>query len=307
VAAIVLGAVSAWLWLRDSPEPPPVEPARTRAAHSNDGVSMAGDMQPDPAIEAALAKASGPGVPTDAATSQESRVGAGSPALERRLMQDAGHVEAERKLIRLTTRWRYPDIARVLDLTPESAERLLEILADYRVWHRNSATEKSGTGAAEFELTQQEREFALDSAVAASIGQAKMPRYEQYMASLPERYQARDLQVLLMNSPDPLTFEDAERVIEAMYDERRRIERDLTAIHGASEENDYQPPAFVVDGKKIAGLDAGSNERIFAAAARHLSPVQARAFRRLLDDGVEQDRLWEEMQRIRSEAKAAQP
>ena len=90
---------------------------------------------------------------------------------------------------------------------------------------------------------------------------------------------------------------DAERVIEAMADERQRLERQLTGL--------YDTPEAEEEARQR--LNAASDERIFAAAARHLSPSQARAFRQMLDDNMERNRLWEELRRMRSRPRAARP
>ena len=307
VLVIVLGATSARLWLRDRPAPSAADAARTGTAPAETGIA---DVDADPARAAGDL---GTGLPridasedsSDTETTRESRAGGSESALQRRLAQNAEYVEARRKFMRHMASGRYPDIERVLKLSPEAADRLLDVLANHRAPYGARVMEDPDFDPAASALARQEREYALNSAVTGVIGEAKMADFEQYMGSLYERYEIRGLQFELMNSPHPLEFEDAEPVIEAMYEERQRIERELKGMHGPSEENDRYPPAFVVDGKVVAQLSAGSNRRILDAATRHLSPPQAEYFRRSLDDVAELNRLGDEIRRMRSDAKAA--
>ena len=308
VLVVVLGATTAWLWLRTPSRQPQIEPTPADVQLPSNGVLEAEEAESGLEFAGSLPHAVLPDQAADAAQSPPSRGRGNAPALERRLMQDKEYADARRRLIGLTMAGRFPDIERVLEITPETAERLFAVLAEQRVQQQGVRGKESSTDPAQVELEKQEREYALKTAITGVIGEAKVPRYEEYRDSLFERYQVAGLQYELMNSEDPLDFDDAQPVIEAMYDERQGIERELTATHGASDtgEDDDYPASFVVDGKKIADLDAKSSDRIFAAAARHLSPTQAQVFRRMLDNGAEMERLWGEIQRMRSDAKAGQ-
>lgn len=301
LVVVVITSGLAWLWFEHRPEPARGETAQSQADPQAESVVAIPNATPREAgMAAAVAETAVLDGSNGVAATAESRGRRSDPVLERRLAQNEEFVDARQKFVRLTLSFTYPDLARALELKSESADRLLDVLADHRVRHRTEDESAARTGAQE--LAEQEREYALNHAVEAAIGQSKMERYTEYMASLPERYEIRELQSLLMNSPDPLEFDDAEAAIQAMYEERSHIERELIAIHGEPEESDTRRLSFVVDGKKIAALDARSDSRIFAAAARHLSPAQAQAFRHSLDASAEWLRLEEEMRRMRSEA-----
>jgi hypothetical protein len=265
VLVVVLGATTAWLWLRTPTGHPQVESDITEG-------SLLGNDEPD-------------------AEEGDSGSGFGNDFVPSALPDTV------------------PEAApspQVLEISPEAAELLFAVLADHRVQHEGQRRKETGTDPAQLELETQERNYARDTAISGVIGEAKMPRYKEYVGSLFERYEVIGLQVELMNSEDPLEFDDAQPVIEAMYDERQRIERELEAAHGAADADGEFTASFVVDGKKIADLDAKSNDRIFAAAARHLSPTQAKTFRRMLDNNVEIESLWNEILRMRTAAKAGQ-
>ena len=303
---VVLGATTAWLWLRTPTGHPQVESDMTEESLLGNDAPDAEGGDSKSGFGHDFAPSVLPDTVPEAAPSPQSSGRGDSRAIEQRLMQDKEYVQARRRLIGLTMEGRYPDIERVLEISPEAAELLFAVLADHRVQHEGQRRKETGTDPAQLELETQERNYARDTAISGVIGEAKMPRYKEYVGSLFERYEVIGLQVELMNSEDPLEFDDAQPVIEAMYDERQRIERELEAAHGASDADGEYPASFIVDGKKIAELDAKSNDRIFAAAARHLSPTQAKAFRRMLDNNVEMESLWNEIQRMRSTAKAGQ-
>lgn len=306
VLVVVLGATTAWLWLRTPTGHPQVESGMAQGSLPGVDEPDADDGEPGPGFGKDFVPSTLSDAIPEETPSPRSRGRGDSRAVEQRLMQDKEYVDARRRLIGLTMEGRFPDIERVLEISPGAAERLFAVLADHRDTLQGRRGKESDRDPAQLELEKQERKYARDVAISGVIGEAKMPRYEEYVGSLFERYEVIGLQVELMNSEDPLEFDDAQPVIEAMYEERRRIERELEAAHGASDADGEYPASFVVDGKKVADLDAKSNDRIFAAAARHLSPTQAKAFRRMLDDNLEMERLWNEIQRMRSAAKAGQ-
>lgn len=306
VLVVVLGATTAWLWLRIPTVHPQVESGTAdESLRANDDPDLE-EGEPGRGIGDNFVPGALPETVPAVAPSQQSRDRGDPRAVEQRLMQDKEYVDARRRLIGLTMEGRYPDIERVLEISPEAAERLFTVLADHRVQLQGKSGKGSDTDPAQLELEKQERKYARDTAISGVIGEARMPRYEEYVGSLFERYEVIGLQVELMNSEDPLEFDDAQPVIKAMYEERRRIERELEATHGVADADGEHPVSFVVDGRKIADLDAKSNDRIFAAAAQHLSPTQAKAFRRMIDNNAEMESLWNEIQRMRSAAKAGQ-
>jgi len=306
VLVVVLGATTAWLWFRTSPRDPQVESGMAKGSFPGKDALSTEVADPGPGFVDEIETAVLPAVVPEAVSLPQSRTRGDSRALEQRLMQDKEYVDARRKLIGLTMAGRFPDIERVLEISPEVAERLFAVLADQRVQQQGLKKTESSTDPAQLDLQAQERKYALNTAISSVIGAAKMPRYEEYVGSLFERYEIMGLQFELMNGEDSLEFDDAQLVIKAMYDERQRIERELEATHGAADADGEYPVSFVVDGKKIADLNAKSNDRIFAAAARHLSPTQAEAFRRMIDNNSEMESLWNEVQRMRSAAKSGQ-
>jgi hypothetical protein len=302
---IVFAATSAWLWHsreaeRQHLQTMPLEQGVTvdKATGASKADAATGRLaSPGPA--SAIGKST-----ADTPQPDESRHGF-APEVAARLADDDTYLAAMRRAKRLAAIAQYPDLARVLSISRETEDRLLTLLADQKAdaFQFGLLPPSPAKASSELELEEQEREQLLESNIRALIGGEKLDQFRTYRASLFERYMVRGLQVELMNSEIPLAFEEAEPVIQAMYEERKEIERELTATHGASDASDEYPVSFIVKGKEIASFDPTSNARIFAAAARELSPAQAQAFRRMLDNGTSMTDAISEMNRTGAKAR----
>jgi hypothetical protein len=188
---------------------------------------------------------------------------------------------AEKARVRST----HPDLARVLQLSPEEEDRLLQVIAEQDVRQRERYAVTRDFGAFDFEDMQRTREPEH----MAVLGAQKYALFKRYSDSLPERLRVRKF-VAQLGERDRLQDEAAERLIVALAAERKAREENekqstgehlmwMTPIQGVSlvvERGD--------DGLQKAAADLEDyDRRRVAAAAAVLSPSQLRQFTRYLE------------------------
>jgi hypothetical protein len=112
------------------------------------------------------------------------------------------------------------ELLETLDLSPEQAERYIELLVD-------------GQGAvdgqsASFDHVQQDsglindRQRETDAALMALLGEEKFRTHEEYQRSAEERVQVDDIRRLFDTTPAPLAADQAAQLLAALVEERER-------------------------------------------------------------------------------------
>src|SRR5688572_9902207 len=106
------------------------------------------------------------------------------------------------------------ELLETLDLSPEQAERYIELLVDGQ--------------SASFGLVQQDsgvindRERETDAALMALLGEEKFRTHEEYQRSAEERVQVDDIRRLFDTTPAPLAADQAAQLLAALVEERER-------------------------------------------------------------------------------------
>lgn len=191
------------------------------------------------------------------------------PAAESEWTSDPETAARGRQLWRAMFEIMYPDLRQALDLTPEEADRLLDLLAAHQVANRGllyndkSAEER----AAAIQQAQREQEPELQ----ALLG-IKYPQWQDYDETLPAWRLVRDLRASLDAAGMPLADAQAKPLVSALADVQRTYNQQVRSLVEAKSGKE------ALDRQK-----AERNNRFLQVAASHLPPGQFENFRAVLE------------------------
>ena len=276
ILVLALAATTAWLWRafeneRQRSKPPQLQVSQLPLERPHSGNSRPEDPATQCAVSASQAQQDQP---------EATLLLRGPQAFEDdpRLLQDPHYRQARLRFYEAIFAEQYPDLARVLNIPEETADRLIELRAEQQLRQFSTlpleAPPLDEASRRSFELEQQQRQYEADAEIAALIGSAKLRQWQEYDATLGERQQVRMLRLELMDSPVPLGSDKAELLVRALYEERLRIEQDAQAM---------LPDAQSRTVENLAEMEAESSRRMLKAADKVLSPDQLRTFRKMLE------------------------
>jgi hypothetical protein len=176
--------------------------------------------------------------------------------------------ESNRVLIRGTIGSRYPDIDKVLGLSSDQLNKVLDALSRQQVEEMAEFRAKGGYDPATGKLLigggrQKENEAELESLLGS-----KYPRWQEYKKELPVRRQVQDLAVVLDSGGMELNDHQKAQLVAALAEERKRISSDTFArMQG---DGDQRPP--------LAINSPENNRRLLQAASQILTAQQLEAF-----------------------------
>ena len=224
---------------------------------------------------------------------------------EPRLLQDAQYREAMRRFRILELTSGHVDLAKVLGISQEKADRLIKLLADRELRylskpHPNPRNEEEQRiRQAEIERSQQEG----DAEIASLIGEARLSEWKDYQQSLGSRHDVYQLGANLFAIGHPLREDQVEPLIAAIHEERKRVDqklRDYTASLTWSDGMEVKSHGYR-DHRRTELLEA-ADERIRASASDILSPAQFAVFEDMLRRSRELDAARQQMWRAQSDA-----
>ena len=224
---------------------------------------------------------------------------------ERQFLQEPTLREARRRYRQLELASGHIELAKVLGISQETADQLLALLVDreLRYLSKPHPNPRTPEELRIRKLENEQAQYEEDREIAALIGEARLPRWKEYQASLPARHQVRQLQVTLFGTGEPLREEQVEPLISALTRERQRADQELSNYAeslkwSGGAESKSQPGR----NKVLASLAAAADERTRAAAAAILSQVQLASYERMIRSQRELREAHFEEMRARDEA-----
>ncbi len=109
-----------------------------------------------------------------------------------------------------------------LDLSPEQAERFIDLLVDGQSARFDLAQQDSSDPVA-IEHVINDRQRETDAALMALLGEEKFRTYEEYQRSAGERVQVDEVRRLFETTPAPLAADQAAQLLTALVEERERV------------------------------------------------------------------------------------
>lgn len=218
-----------------------------------------------------------------------------------------------RNLMRAQSRWmlaeRYAGLRDALQLRPDEANKLLDLLADQEanmMANMLPMQDQQPDPKALQEWQQQaERQQRNDEAqIAALLGDAKMRQWKEYQSSEGARMQVNHLRQVLADSSEPLRQDQVQPLVKAIAAEQaRRMEN--TQGTAPAEPRQISRAEEIEQLERAVADEIRSNERLHDTATQHLSAQQLDEFDRVLQQGVDTQRIFIRMIRANEETEKA--
>jgi hypothetical protein len=195
--------------------------------------------------------------------------------VQTRLMKNPEFRKALRNQQRLMVENELRDLPRVLNLSPEQAARLFDLMADQGVkllqlqWEGPANwQEGKSSKAAVSDLRKQN-----DAELTEILGERNMSELKEYRASMGSRAEVGALRGELARAPEPMREDQVEPMIAVVYAEQRRVDQELRDRFG-SQSSGSQDPEYSAAQVELA---IAANKRIVESAQPLLSGAQLSA------------------------------
>lgn len=209
--------------------------------------------------------------------------------LARRLANPA-YRAAQLAFVRLQIEHNFPGLAESLNLQPEEADRLFDLLARQAMdesgdeMEVNLSGQESEVVIAARRQKLEERQHAAEAEQLALLGNAKMSEFNEYRKGLGARAQVRDLRTLLAESGSLLREDQATPLIASLAAEQERHQAERKALYDNANNPTRSSSAEVIQymGQRLALIQL-SLQRRRQAAAMYLDPEQLKHYDEMLD------------------------
>lgn len=197
---------------------------------------------------------------------------------QRELMQDPQYRDAMRRQQRARMVSTYPGLREALGLSPEQADRFLDLLADHQVSEmQHMDFMHAHKDANELQRTQaamQERYQRHQEELETQFGPGIQQRWREYQETLGQRHRVAALQSELAMAGVPLDRDQSQALLNALVDEHRRQTQELTA--GTLVANAMMPvgSASHADPSKWVEAQERAHERLLSSLQSTLSTQQ---------------------------------
>jgi len=220
-----------------------------------------------PRSEPALAPAATSAAPQLAAPAVSKEVEERA-AVMRATIASPENVERTKLFFKAQLPTQYPDIGKVLGLSPDEVDRLYELLAEQNANRQRTMGMPAGEGGASaLARTMQEQQGELQSLLGS-----KYAKWQEYNTELPTRRQVKDLAAVLGSAGAPLSDAQSNSLIPALAAVERRNTQERMAQSG--------PPSLAAT---MTRYSPEANQKILDAAAPHLTPQQLESYRQMLE------------------------
>jgi hypothetical protein len=164
----------------------------------------------------------------------------------------------------------YPDVGKVLGLSPEEVDRLYELLAEQNANRQRAMGMPAGDGGpSALARTMQEQQSELQSLLGS-----KYPKWQEYNTELPTRRQVKDLAAVLGSAGAPLGDAQSNSLIPVLAAVEKRNTQERMAM--------VQPGQASL-GSTMTRYSPEANQKLLDAAAPHLTPQQLESYRQMLE------------------------
>jgi hypothetical protein len=194
----------------------------------------------------------------------------------------------------------YRDLPKVLNLSPEQADRVFDLLADQgvRTLEQQWSYSADRTERASLQDMNRERRKQNDAEMAKLLGEANTNRLNEFRASFESRNEVSTLRNELAGASEPLREDQIEPMVSLVYVEQQRMDQEMQDLT-ASNSPGAADPSFE---RKRSEIAIAANQRIVESANSLLTSVQLAALKDLYRRQRLQMEAQNEMNRLRFEA-----
>jgi hypothetical protein len=254
---------------------------------------------PAPAAATVAATVPPPAPPAKTAVQAASAVlMADSAQRQKKLLEDAEFRKARIAQIRSNIQLRSPNLARDLGLSPQEADALMTMVAEYQVRQEAFMTDAMAGGTtpdaaaiAELNRTQREMEQQHRSSIAALLGAERGAAFQEYQETASSRQRVTNLTNILNQAGKPLTSAQSKSLAALLVEEQRRQESDSRV-----------PPTAGQPRQSQADRTIESDRRVLAGAASFLDAQQIEVMRARFEQVAARNRASASVQQREMEA-----
>jgi hypothetical protein len=218
-----------------------------------------------------------------------SRPGKDAGAFSKRLTNPTYHA-AELAYLRLEVERQYPDLATALNLSPDEANRLLDLLTRQAMSQREYEMKLQEQGGLPDQAAvrarqkqNEERQRTVEAERAALLGEAKQQELNQYLESLGARAQIRELRTMLAESDFPLRRDQVAPLVESLAAEQKRHTAERESLYNSTRSPTNATPEEVIRhmGQRLDLIEQ-SLQRRRKAASLYLDSEQQKRYDEML-------------------------
>ncbi len=198
-------------------------------------------------------------------------------AVERRLLLNEHYREARRRFRHLELKSGHIDLAKVMQISPETADRLIGLFVEQELRYLEKAhpNPRNEEELRVRKLKIEQAELEQDAEIAALIGADKLVKWKEYQASLVVRHQVRQFGAKLFAAAEPLREDQIEPLIAAIHAERVRASKVLSEYTASLVwSGGMESKSHAYRNTRQLELAEAANKRIHEKASSILSPSQ---------------------------------
>jgi hypothetical protein len=139
-----------------------------------------------------------------------------------------------RAQMKASMRRQYEDVGQALGLSQEQANKLIDVLSEPQT--RMIGLPKGPMDRASIMQAAQDAKKRSEDAVAALIGQDKLPQWQEYQKTMPERMQATQVRDELQRMGTPLSDDQRTQLVDILIEQRQQNPRPVYDYSAPSEE-----------------------------------------------------------------------
>lgn len=264
-----------------------------------------------PVVQPAAAAPSPAPSTAPAATAARTSVG-DALAQSRDLLKDPEYRRAALAQRRLNMPQNYPGLVEELNLTPEQADELYDLLAEAQITQQAELVlpiNQSGqppdlSVMQEYTRRSQELQTRRDDQIAALLGSAGRDQFKAYEQTVPARMQAQNIQRMMETAGMPLTAAQMKPVTDAyIADQQRQRDSLQTLVTQTAGGVSSGSAARLVELQ--SELQVERNRSLIEALRPHVTAQQLERMQAQLDQQLAMTRASSRLMRERMEAQAA--
>lgn len=224
---------------------------------------------------------------------------------QRELFQDPEYRNAMRQQQRLGLLSSYPNLAEELGMTPEEADRLLDLLAEHQI--QNMEQQDTRMFMVPGEVTEQdlreaqrlaEQRYQQQQTELQNHLGANYQKWVEYQQTLGQRHRVASVQSELALKGTPLDSAQSRALLRALVAEEQRRHSDMSALSNYS--GAPTPESILKQQEEYLAIQERSHERVIQALAADLSSEQLSHLKNLFSRELEIQRNQIKMQRAQS-------
>jgi len=225
------------------------------------------------------------------------------------LMKDPEYRAAMRAQQKMMLSVRYSDLSEALQLQPEEASKLLDLLAEQQAAMMNrpplfaSGATPDPAAVDEWRQRMEQQRIDNEAQIANLLGEGKMQEWKEYQGSEGARMQVAQLRQVLANSAEPLRQDQVQPLVKAVAAEQKRTMEATQRMTPASARQMTRADQLALMEKSFEQT-AQTHQRLHDTAAGHLSSQQLEQFDQMLKQQADMQRISLRMMRASAEAEA---